>query len=143
LETVRLYRFRMSDQGAQGLWLTDGFSARSLELPWIGNRPNISCIPSGEYICQPHYSKKFGECYIITGVEGRSWILTHAGNLAGDRLKGYRTHSYGCILLGKYFGRLQGQLAVLVSRVTIRKFLSHMNKQPFTLKISDTWREAV
>ena len=121
MKTVTLFRFRMSDQGTQGLWITEGFSARSLELPWLGNRQNISCIPSGEYECKPHYSRKFGECYLITDVEGRSWILTHAGNLAGDRLKGYRTHSYGCVLLGKYFGRLYGQLAVLVSRATIRK----------------------
>ena len=73
------------------------------------------------------------------GVNGRTWILTHSGNLAGDRKKGYRTHSYGCILLGKYFGSLDNQTAVLVSRTTLNRFIRFMGGTSFKLKIQEVY----
>ena len=52
----------------------------SLELPWEDNENNISCIPEGEYEVVTRYSQKYGKHYHVTDVEGRSWILIHAGN---------------------------------------------------------------
>jgi len=134
---VNLFRFERSDMGTKGLWITSNFFARTLELPWRDNQQNISCIPAGEYDCRFRISKKFGKVYHITDVEGRSWILTHSGNLAGDTNKGYKTHSYGCILMGKYFGFLNGQQAVLLSRPTLRRFIRRMEEQDFKLDIVD------
>jgi len=127
----------MSDQGTQGILVAAGFISRTIELPWRDNESNISCIPPGEYMCRPHHSKKFGSCYLVEKVKSRTWILIHSGNFAGDKSAGYKTHSYGCILPGKYFGMLHGQLAVLVSRATVGKFINYMNKQPFLLNIKN------
>lgn len=141
MKQVILLRYNSSDQGIKGYWYTQGFEARVLELPWRNNKPNMSCIPSGEYEVKIRHSKKFGVCYYIQDVQGRTWILVHSGNIAGDITKGYRTHSSGCLLMGKYFGTLTGQRAVLLSRATLRKFIGFMNKEPFTLKISDVYRK--
>lgn len=140
METVSLYRLSSGDQGTRDVVAGPrGFFCAAIELPWRENRANRSCIPAGDYVCKPHRSKKFGSVYHVTGVDRRTWILTHAGNLAGDRELGYKTHSYGCILFGKEFGKLliggRHQEAVLVSKPTIRRFVEHMGRQPFRLRI--------
>lgn len=64
----------------------------TLEDPWLDNMPNISCIPSGLYICRRTESPKFGEVYEVTNVVGRVGVLFHKGNTMHD--------TQGCILLG-------------------------------------------
>jgi len=135
LNKIFLFRFKTSPQGTKGLWVADGFSCRALELPWKGNVPNLSCISEGTYICRPRYSKKYGRHYHITDVAGRSWILTHSGNFAGDTEQGFKSHTAGCVLIGKYFGKLNEQDAVLLSRTTLRRFITHMDWKPFELVI--------
>ena len=133
---ARLTRFETGDQGTMGILEAPGFECRTMELPWRDNQPNISCIPPGKYQCQVRYSRRFQkEFYGIKHVPGRSWILFHAGNVAGDKAKGLASHSEGCILLGDRHGKLQGQDAVLLSRPTVRRFMEHMEKQPFGLEI--------
>jgi len=117
--------------------IVDTFLCATLEPPWKNNKPNISCIPEGLYHCKMRKSNKFGWCYYVTDVTGRSWILTHSGNLAGDRAKGFLSHTYGCILQGKYHGWLGGQKAVLVSKPTVRHFIEYMEKEEFDLKIQN------
>lgn len=132
---MTLLRFAESPQGTLGI-ITDGiWTTRTIELPWKDNEPNISCIPQGEYVCKLRYSKKFGWTYHVKDVPGRSWILLHSGNVAGDKSIGLKTHSYGCILTGKYFGKLWNQDAVLLSRVTLRQFMDYHKKESFKLVI--------
>lgn len=138
MHTVYLNRFAKSNQGTFGIWACPafGFSCFSLELPWRNNATGISCIPTDTYIVKSRWSKKYGWHFHITNVKGRSWILLHSGNFAGDETLGYRTHSHGCILLGKTKGLLQGQQAILNSRITVRKFNNLMQNQTFKLIIS-------
>ncbi len=141
MEKVTLLRISQSDQGTEGVLVTStGFACRSLELPWRDNRRNASCIPADEYEVvydwSPHFRKYL---YHVLDVPGRYGIRFHGGNVAGDVSRGYRSHSYGCILLGKYSGTLWGQRAVLLSRVTLRKFINVMGKEPFTLKIMEVY----
>lgn len=143
MKTISLYRYTKSDQGTKGIAITgiedfDYFCV--LELPWRENEPNYSCIPDGEYLCEFRVSKRFSEHYHLQGVEGRTWILTHSGNLAGDISKGWLTHSKGCLLLGARFGKLnigddKYQDAVLNSRPTLRKLIAATNKKDFMLRI--------
>lgn len=131
---ITLIRTRQTDQGSLGLWVIDNeFFCYTMEPPDRGNRPNLSCIPPGEYEAVWHKSPHFGWVYLVTGVDGRSFILTHSGNYGGDIHKGYKTHTNGCILLGSRIGVLGHQAAVLNSRPTVRRFFSRMNKQPFRL----------
>lgn len=137
--TVYLNREKQTMQGTQGVLSVPafGFSCFTLELPWRGNRVNLSCIPAGEYECVRYFSRAFKQwLYKVRGVEGRSGIAIHSGNVAGASDKGYRTHSLGCILLGKSRGQLWGQDAVLVSRVTVSRFFRLFEEKPFELKIT-------
>lgn len=132
-----LTRLRSSDQGTFGLLVTSGFRCRAAELPWRDNRANVSRIPAGAYRCLPRQSAKYGRHYHLTDVRGRSLILIHSGNYAGDVGKGWLTHTWGCLLLGKHAGTLGGQEAVLCSKSATRSFLEIMAGRPFTLEIKE------
>lgn len=136
---VNLCRMKRGDQGTRGILFADSFHCQTIELPWRDNKPNISCIPAGEYKVNIRVSPKYGQVYHITEVPGRSYILIHAGNYAGDREKGFKTNVAGCVLLGQRRGLLGGQWAVLNSRVAVRRFMTHMALQPFTLIIHEAF----
>lgn len=135
---IRENKTNRPDEGTYGLLQTaSGFVCHTMELPDRNNQSNISRIPAGRYSCVIYYSRKFGKVYLLESVKGRSYILTHTGNVAGDKHKGFKTNSFGCILLGKYRGKLQGQKAVMVSRPTLRSFMNEMGDKPFTLEIKE------
>ena len=135
---VIIERGPSTDQGTFGnLSAPNGFTCKVAELPDRDNKTNISRIPAGRYKVVPYTSKRFGKVYLIVDVKARTYILTHSGNLAGDVSKGFRTHSHGCILLGKYFGVLNGQRAVMCSRPIVRSFSNLMGDKPFTLEIRE------
>lgn len=137
MKTVYILRVPQGDQGTGGiLYCPDtDFECRTMELPWRGNQPCISCIPKGEYIVNPYKSPKYGNVYKVEDVNGRSYILFHWGNYAGNKAEGWKSHSEGCILLGERHGYLNGQFAVLNSRTYVKKFFNTMNNEPFKLII--------
>jgi len=87
------------------------FQCKSLELPYLENHKNISCIPPGEYDCDRIHHRSFGICYLINNVPERSGILIHIGNYAAMRIiferaieRGVRAvDTLGCILVGLKF----------------------------------------
>lgn len=108
------------------------------ELPWRGNKVGLSRIPAGDYICKPYKSPKFGRCWIIPNVPGRSYVLFHKGNLVGDVLKNYLTHSRGCILPGRFLGKIKNQKAVLNSTSAFSEMVAKIGlENSFKLKIID------
>lgn len=124
------------DQGTFGtLRLADGTEYVTLELPWRGNATGASCIPPGTYQVAMRNSPKFGQIYEVQNVPGRTAILIHSGNVAGDESKGYNSHVEGCILLGLNKGKVGGQKAVQQSRAAITQFNEKMRGQPFTLSV--------
>lgn len=135
LELVSLKRVNSTDQGTHGILTVGDLVFHTIELPWRDNASNISCIPVGEYKCRKVNSPRFGSVYHVQNVPGRSNVLIHSGNYAGDTTKGYRTHSHGCILIGKKFGQIQGQDAVLLSRFALTELHNAMDGEPFTLII--------
>lgn len=78
---------------------TEVAQVKSLELPFLQNKPNISCIPAGEYECERYLSETFGICFLVKDVPGRSEIVIHAGNFAA----GDDVDTRGCILVGLRF----------------------------------------
>ena len=60
----------------------------TIELPWLGNKPRISCIPEGRYEVRMRYSRKYKSHLVLKDVEGRAMILIHPANNAGKELKG-------------------------------------------------------
>lgn len=140
---LRLIRVLGDDEGTLGLGLLyHGAQQVCLigELPWRGNRPNLSCIPPGRYrvaYLARSASGKYRDVYHVLDVPGRSGILIHAGNLTGDRERGLRTDSYGCLLPGRRVGRLGGQRAVLASRGAMQDLHAVTGRQGFTLEVID------
>jgi len=127
-------------QGTSGILVIPGsFSCFTLELPWRNNQQNVSCIPDGDYEIEfvKAGSRLGGRrwLYWVHPVEGRSGILIHAGNWAGDPEEGYRRNSYGCPLLGMSKGSMGGQRAVFQSRKAVRRFIHAMGKRPGRLHV--------
>lgn len=134
---VELFRLQRSDQGTLGKIFYGEFQCYTLELPWRDNKRSISCIPAGSYDVKVRLSPKYGKSYWVSDVPERSFILIHSGNWAGDVKKKFKTHVNGCILLGQKRGLLGGQLAVLNSRITVKRFQNKLQLQPFTLNIHE------
>ncbi len=73
-------------------WLSNQPEIFTLELPFVNNQPNISCIPQGLYNIIPHNSTDHPDTYKLLSVPNRFNILIHNGNYLAD-IK-------GCILVG-------------------------------------------
>lgn len=79
---------------------------KTLELPWLGNKNQISCIPPGIYpwrkvvatskIPYPHIE--------IQNVPGRSGIKVHSANFAA----GKKVQLKGCVSVGESYADLDG-----------------------------------
>jgi len=136
---VNLCRVARSDQGTRGLLFSNDFFCHTLELPWRNNKPNISSIPSGKYDVRIRISPRYGKIYHVKKVPNRTYVLLHSGNVAGDISKGYKSNVAGCILLGCKKGLLYKQWAVLNSRLAVKRFMRHLNLEPFTLRILESF----
>lgn len=122
--------------GTFGVITAGMFSAYSLELPWKENRAMVSCIPFGEYDCSIIESPKFGKVYTVKDVPGRTHVLIHKGNFAGDTERGLKSDVEGCILIGNAIGEIGGQRALLASRDAFTRFMEEMGGEPFRLIIT-------
>ena len=134
-----LIRFDSSDQGTFGVLRSEMFSVYIAELEWNKNRRQISCIPAGSYACKWLRSKKFGWCYHLSNVPGRSSILIHKGNFVGSTAAGYKTNSHGCLLPAMRLGKLAGQRAGLLSLPATMKLNEYFNQQDFQLEIINAY----
>lgn len=76
-------------EGTNGALFRDGkFVGFTIELPWLDNKRNISCIPEGSYELAPRFSEKFKHHLQVLDVPGRSLILFHPANDAKRDLEG-------------------------------------------------------
>ena len=103
------------------------------ERPWLNNKPFMSCIPVGDYLCKLVDSPHFGKVYEILTVPGRDKVLFHKGNIP-------LIDSEGCILIGEEFGYVNGKEAVLASGRGFGEFMAKLNgAEAFNLQIR--WAE--
>lgn len=89
------------------------YVGKILELPWLDNRRNVSCIPTGRYKAKKYKSPNNGDTFLLENVPGRSLIQIHAGN--------FYTDIRGCILPGMQFTDINkdGLLDVTLSQATM------------------------
>lgn len=135
--TAILQREKSTDGGTFGkLTLPDGTSYNTLELAWRNNESGKSCIPPGTYKVQTRNSPKFGPgVYEVMNVPGRSAILIHSGNYAGNVDKGQKSNVQGCIMLGFSRSVQSGQPMINESKAAMQSFMDKMGGRPFTLTI--------
>ena len=75
--------------GTNGTLSIDGvFQCYTIELPWLNNKPRVSCIPEGQYKIVTRRSPKFGLHLYVKNVPEREFILIHPANYARIELKG-------------------------------------------------------
>lgn len=90
---LELTRIANREKSTLGILKIGDFECFTLELPWLENLKNISCIPEGSYLYKKRVSpSRKTEVIELTGVEGRSYIQIHPGN--------YTRQIQGCILPG-------------------------------------------
>lgn len=101
----------------------------TVELPWRGNRRNVSCIPPGTYrVRLGSYQGRYPDLE-VQDVPDRDAIEIHAANLASELR--------GCIAVGKAFGKVKGQRGVLHSRDALALLLASMDGAEDTLIIEE------
>jgi hypothetical protein len=126
-------RVRSGDDGTLGHWVTGEFQCFTLELPWLNNQQDVSCIPAGIYAVKWEPEGKH-KGYAVEDVPGRSAIEIHIGNTTKD--------IEGCIALGFEAGTRWGKFGVWRSAAAIKRFETYMNHEDFTLEILDKTKEA-
>jgi hypothetical protein len=131
-----LARNPSSIEGTFGVLLLDDHTSFSTgELPWKNNESKVSCIPPGTYTCKIIQSPKHGKCYQIMNVPDRDMIEIHSANYMGDVSLGKHSQLLGCLALGKSIGMLDGQMALLSSKVAIAEFEANLKDEDFELTI--------
>lgn len=132
-----LTRMETSDEGTFGkLPLGGGLRLYTGELPWRNNAQGVSCIPPGDYECEPYTSATKGQCFRLKDVPGRTGILIHVANFVGSKDK-FRCQLEGCIAPGTGRGFLEGQDAVVSSSAAMAALKNALGDDPFTLTIVD------
>jgi len=85
LELIRTY----FPQGTNGeLYFGQERICYTIELPWLNNKPGVSCIPEGRYELVKRFSVKYKWHLHVMNVVGRSLILIHCANNALKQLNG-------------------------------------------------------
>jgi hypothetical protein len=93
------------------------FQCYTVELPWRGNKPYVSCIPEAEYsMVLGVYNRGGYPAYEIVDVPGRTYIKIHRGNNVNDLL--------GCIAPGKGLGYIDGLWSVTRSGAALEEFMA-------------------
>jgi hypothetical protein len=70
------------------LYIGNTLIAHTIELPWLQNKVQRSCIPEGKYRIIKRWSPRFKWHLHVLNVPGRSLILLHPANDAIKELKG-------------------------------------------------------
>jgi len=119
-----------------------GFKCLSLELKWLNNERQVSCIPEDLYECEIRYSAKYGRHIHIKGVPNRSLILVHPANYAGSlnpRTK--KSDLLGCVAVGDKYVDIDGDgiCDIANSKKTFEKVMSFFpdDEEKFKIAIID------
>lgn len=131
-EPEPIHRLTRLFESSGGTWgeLVSASGARwsTMELPWLDNRPRVSCIPPGRYQLVPWASKRFPAHFALVGPGvglvpapklARSSILIHAANRPAELR--------GCIALGRLVGLgSDNGLRLAESRAACRAFFAEL-----------------
>lgn len=129
MKTFYLQRVMRSEHSTFGVLYGLNFMCFTMELPWKGNEPFESCIPTGEYICKRDWTGNH-QFYRVVNVPNRTLIELHTATIVGDLA--------GCIALGETCGKVDGVWKLIESSPAMSRFMTHMNgDEVFRLVISN------
>ena len=85
IKVIRTYH----PEGTNGIMTyNDKEVCKCIELPWLDNRPRLSCIPEGKYTVFIRETDQKGIHLYIPCVPGRNYILIYAADLSLRELQG-------------------------------------------------------
>ena len=87
LELIRTYY----PEGTNGEIRNNRDHASSIELPWLNNKQQVSCIPEGKYQLIIRFSHRFQWHLQLKNVKDRGLILIHPANDAKRIKRLYRS----------------------------------------------------
>jgi hypothetical protein len=120
MKSICLKRVAYTDDGVFGVLIDGNIPfALTLEETWKDNQKEISCIPTGVYICQRVTSPKFGGTFQVMDVPNRDHILFHKGNTTEETL--------GCILVGEQFEPVDVRYGIWHSGKGFKEFMDRLN----------------
>ena len=133
MPVIEIIRLEEDDQGTFGvLRINKQVFCCTLELSDRLNASSISSIPAQQYYCNSFLSPTFGRTFRVDNVPGRDYILFHPGNTVKN--------TEGCILLGRSFGTLKEDRAILGSGDAFREFIGVLkNTAIFHLTIKECY----
>lgn len=127
---IEIFRIEHGAEATRGVMLVDGIARFvTLELPWRGNKTDVSCIPPFDYSARKKVSAKFGNTLELLNVADRSDVLVHAGNTAAD--------THGCILVGTSFGNIAGAPAIVQSKAALGALMALLKEPEILVSIRD------
>lgn len=137
MNNVITLKRKYKDKVTLGIWeFSDGTKLFTVELPWLENKPMVSCIPEGSYKLKKRSSpvvrrssgNKYEQGWEVTNVPNRSFIMVHVGNTVKD--------FNGCIGVGTAHGVIAGLEGAVNSRVAFDKLMQKMELfESWTLNI--------
>jgi len=108
--------------------MPNGLTLATVERPWLNNQVRISCIPIGEYRCEPSYYHRGGyKAVAVTQVPGRTQIKFHIGN--------WPRNSQGCILVNSEHVYNSNGMYGIDSKRAFDIFMGYYGDKPFHLSI--------
>lgn len=121
METLTLKRIYEKTQ-TRGILTGPGINLVTMELKWLNNLAQKSCIPEGKYVALPRTSPKYGKHFHIQNVPHRDLILVHNCNFASQLL--------GCVGIGKSFADIDkdGIMDIAASKVALAELVSKFPK---------------
>ena len=128
VDVLKIKRWYLPDC-TLGILTYKDFKCFTLELPWLNNKTNVSCIYEDSFIGKLHDSPANGDVIAINDVEGRTHIQIHAAN--------FTSQLRGCIAVGdsiKFLNK-DGVPDVTNSVRTLGKLLRILPDK-FTVKIT-------
>jgi len=134
MSTLRLTRVAStSKDGTFGVLTIDNVpQCVTLEPYDRNNEYENSCVPVGIYTVRWVNSPSYGRTLELVDVQGRTHILFHRGNRVKDTL--------GCILVGREYGQISCQQALINSYKAFRSLLFKLeNETKMTLIISEAY----
>ena len=113
---LRLFRQSFKEGSYGSLFLNHDFLCFIIELPWLDNQRNVSCIPAGTYELVQRSSARFSQHLYVKQVPQRSMILIHPANDASTQLQGCLAPVMQLSGLGKGWNSRQA-LNLILSRL--------------------------
>lgn len=135
-----IQRGKGGDTGTFGNLSILGWNCFTGECPWRNNQTGLSCVPGAgrQYLMKWTITDEHPKgVYVLQDVEDREDCEMHTGDWCGDVTKGYKSDVKGCIIIGRTYGILEGQPAVMESREAYADLVALTNKQDILLTILD------